>query len=122
MGSHARGNTPGTDGPKPDASGIFRPAAIESRRHDLAEIILELHHLLELGPGENREALNKVALLATRLKKILPKSHFRDERLRDLQTDFALWFSKGPRLQFDYNDEALRSMLLVDIHRFQGTA
>lgn len=122
MGSHTRGNTPGEDDPKPDASGTSRPVAIESRRHDLAAILLELHRLLELGPGESGAALHPVELLGVRLKKVLPKTRFRHERLCDLQTDFALWFSKGPRVQFDCNDEALRSMLLVDIHRFQGSA
>lgn len=117
MGSHARGNNPGKQ--SSSRSGFFRPVAIESRRHDLNQVMLELERLLEIGPGENREALHKLSLLVAALRKILPETHFRDERLRDVATDFALWFSKGPRLGFDYNDEALRAMLLVDIHRLK---
>lgn len=95
------------------------PVRIEWRRVDLTSLTLELQQLLDLGPGENQEARHKVTAIISRLRKILPSSHFRDERLRDLVTDFELWFSNGPRLQFDYNDEALRSMLLVDIHRIK---
>jgi hypothetical protein len=80
-----------------------------------------LQQLLDLGPGENPEALLRLERLIAKLKKVLPESHFRDDRLRDLSTDFALWFSRAPRLKFDYNDEALRSMLQVDIHRISAT-
>ena len=110
-----------TGTPSKPADSYFRPIPVESRRYDVAALTLELHQLLDLGPGENKEALNRVGMLVASLKKVLPKSHFRDERLRDLSTDFALWFAKAPRLQFDYNDEALRSMLLVDIHRISGS-
>lgn len=107
--------------PRKPATSYFRPIPVESRRFDVAALTLELHQLLDLGPGENTDALHRVGMLVASLKKVLPKSHFRDDRLRDLATDFALWFSKAPRLQFDYNDEALRSMLLVDIHRISGS-
>ncbi len=113
-------DTPAPEPPSRPAS-YFRPIPIESRRFDVAALTLELHHLVDLGPGENTDALQRVGILVTSLRKVVPKSHFRDERLRDLGTDFALWFSKAPRLQFDYNDEALRSMLLVDIHRISGS-
>jgi hypothetical protein len=94
-----------------------RGLPVERLRYDVAGLILALQQLLDLGPGENAEALLRLERLIARLKKVLPQSHFRDDRLRDLATDFALWFSRAPRLKFDYNDEALRSMLQVDIHR-----
>ena len=108
---------PGRGGsPVPDAN-VSLGLPIESLHYDIGEFTLALQQLLELGPGENPEALRRVTSLVARLRKKLPETHFREERLRDLLTDFSLWFSKGPRLQFDYNDEALRSMLQVDIHR-----
>ena len=104
------------------AAGATRRALpVERLRYDVADLTLALQQLLDLGPGENPEALLRVASLVAKLKKALPESHFRDDKLRDLSTDFALWFSRAPRLKFDYNDEALRSMLQVDIHRLSTT-
>ena len=108
---------PGRGGSLAPEAVVRHPFSIESLRFDIREYTLALQQLLELGPGENPEALQQVTGLVARLRKKLPESHFREERLRDLLTDFSLWFSRGPRLQFDYNDEALRSMLQVDIHR-----
>jgi len=88
-----------------------------ARSSAVAELALQLQQLLDLGPGENDTALLQVGALVADLRRLLPPSHFREDRLRDLAADFAVWFGPGPRLQFDYNDEALRSMLLVDIHR-----
>jgi hypothetical protein len=122
MAAPATDEIPSQDGPDrvggpASAAPARRRMPVESLRYDLAEFTLALQQLLELGPGENPEALRRVKALISRLRKALPESHFREERLRDLLTDFSLWFSNGPRLQFDYNDEALRSMLQVDIHR-----
>jgi hypothetical protein len=97
-----------------------RPLPIERLRYDVPDLTLALQQLLDVGPGENPEALLRLTSLIARLKKALPESHFRDDKLRDLATDFALWFSRAPRLKFDYNDEALRSMLQVDIHRLSA--
>lgn len=97
-----------------------RPLPVERLRYDVADLTLALQQLLDLGPGENPEALLRLERLIAKLKKTLPESHFRDDKLRDLATDFALWFSRAPRLKFDYNDEALRSMLQVDIHRLSA--
>lgn len=122
MAAPATDEFPSQDGPDrvggpASAAMARRPVPVESLRYDLAEFTLALQQFLELGPGENPEALRRVATLVARLRRTLPESRFREERLRDLLTDFSLWFSRGPRLQFDYNDEALRSMLQVDIHR-----
>jgi hypothetical protein len=101
----------------PDAEASRRPSSVEPLRYDVADLTLALQQLLDLGPGTNPEAMLRLERLLAKLKKTLPESHFRDDKLRDLATDFALWFSPAPRLKFDYNDEALRSMLQVDIHR-----
>lgn len=101
----------------PDPGQYRRPLPVERLRYDVADLTLALQQLLDLGPGENPEALMRLERLLAKLKKTLPESHFRDDKLRDLATDFALWFSRAPRLKFDYNDEALRSMVQVDIHR-----
>lgn len=101
--------------------GRKRPLPVERLRYDVAELTLALQQLLDLGPGENPEAMLRLERLIVMLKKSLPESHFRDDKLRDLTTDFALWFSRAPRLKFDYNDEALRSMLQVDIHRLAAS-
>lgn len=121
MPSQDRGNHPGDEN-RQSQTGLFRAVVRESprRAQDINRVASELEQLLELGPGENPAALDRLFLLLAMLRKILPESHFRDERVRDLTTDFNLWFSKGPRLSFDYNDEALRAMLLVDIHRLKG--
>jgi len=97
--------------------GAHRVLPVERLRYDVADLTLALQQLLDLGPGENPEALLRLERLIAKVKKVVPESHFRDDKLRDLATDFALWFSRAPRLKFDYNDEALRSMLQVDIHR-----
>ncbi|MEQ1580813.1 MAG: hypothetical protein ABL964_09500 [Steroidobacteraceae bacterium] len=100
--------------------GPHRVLPVERLRYDVADLTLALQQLLDLGPGENPEALLRLERLIAKLKKAMPESHFRDDKLRDLATDFALWFSRAPRLKFDYNDEALRSMLQVDIHRLSA--
>lgn len=97
--------------------GHRRGLPVERLRYDIADLTLALQQLLDLGPGENPEALLRLERLLAKIRKVLPEGHFRDDKLRDLSTDFALWFSRAPRLKFDYNDEALRSMLQVDIHR-----
>ncbi len=97
--------------------GPHRALPVERLRYDVSDLTLALQQLLDLGAGDNPEALLRLERLIAKLKKALPESHFRDDKLRDLSTDFALWFSRAPRLKFDYNDEALRSMLQVDIHR-----
>jgi hypothetical protein len=101
--------------------GPSRVLPVERLRYDVADLTLALQQVLDLGPGENPDALLRLERLIAKLKKVLPESHFRDDKLRDLSTDFALWFSRAPRLKFDYNDEALRSMLQVDIHRLSAT-
>ncbi len=124
MGAHATDDQSADDtansGGRPVSAASYLRPIPESRSFGIAELTLELQHFLDLGPGENPGALRRVANIVARLRKVLPESHFREERLRDLSTDFSLWFSKGPRLQFDYNDEALRSMLQVDIHRLKS--
>jgi len=109
-------------GPPPALGGARRTLPVERLHYDVADLTLALQQLLDLGPGENPAALLRLESLVARLKKTLPESHFRDDKLRDLSTDFALWFSRAPRLKFDYNDEALRSMLQVDIHRLSAAS
>jgi hypothetical protein len=102
--------------------GQRRVHPVERLHYDIADLTLALQQLLDLGPGENPEALLRLERLLAKVRKVLPESHFRDDKLRDLSTDFALWFSRAPRLKFDYNDEALRSMLQVDIHRLSAAS